>query len=99
MSQDVVLVFCTATGMQNGELCEQSFINKTTAQEINGTHWSAIQITTAAGVCGVVDLVRNKSLPQSGFVSQEQVGLEQFLRTEFGCLYQPGEITALRGAA
>lgn len=97
--QDVVLVFCTATGMQNGAFREQSFVNKTVAREINGHHWSAIQITTAAGVCSVVDLVRTKTLPQAGFVAQEDVQLTDFLGTEFGRLYMPGEVTRIKGAA
>lgn len=98
-TQDVVLVFCTATGTQNGSFRELSFINKTAARQINGRNWSAIQITTAAGVTGVVDLVRQGTLPQSGFVSQEQVRLPEFLATEFGELYQPGDVTLLQTAA
>ncbi len=97
--QDVVLVFCTVTGVQNGEFRERSFINKTVARSVNGHHWSAIQITTAAGVCGVLDMVRRKNLPQAGFISQEQVKLSDFMKNEFGKLYQAGSQTAFENAA
>ncbi|MCQ0094011.1 saccharopine dehydrogenase NADP-binding domain-containing protein [Roseovarius sp. M141] len=91
--QDVVLVYCTATGMKDGALRERSFINKTVARKIDGRHWSAIQITTAAGILAVVDLMRMGKLPQAGFVGQEQVKLADFLATESGALYAPGSIT------
>lgn len=97
--QDVVLVYCTATGMINGALRERSLINKTVARKINGTHWGAIQITTAAGVTGVVDMVRRGMLAKSGFIAQEQVKLTDFLTTEFGRLYNAGELTTLESAA
>jgi saccharopine dehydrogenase-like NADP-dependent oxidoreductase len=97
--QDVVLVFCTATGTKDGVFCERTFINKSLARMINGQIWSAIQVTTAAGVTAVVDLMRQGRLPTAGFVGQEQVPLQDFMATEFGALYQAGAITGLEQAA
>jgi saccharopine dehydrogenase-like NADP-dependent oxidoreductase len=97
--QDVVLVFCTATGWIDGEYREKSFINKSVAQEIGGKTWSAIQITTASGVCGVMDLMRTGRLPNAGFVRQEQVALADFMATEFGRNYGKGALTGLDVAA
>lgn len=93
--QDVVVVFCTATGQINGSLREMSFLNKSLSTQIGGKTWSAIQITTAAGVTGVVDMVRRGTLPGHGFIGQEQVALADFLATEFGRYYLPGQITPL----
>lgn len=97
--QDVVLLFCTATGKRGGRLCEESIINKTVASEINGRHWSAIQIATAAGVAGVVDLVREGKLGARGLLSQEDVPLADFLATRFGSLYHPGDISGAFSSA
>ena len=97
--QDVVLVYCTAKGMIDGVLREKSLINKSFAREVNGQVWSAIQVTTAAGVLGVVDLVRTGALPSKGFVRQEQVRLADFLNTEFGQLYRAGDVTERNKAA
>ncbi len=97
--QDVVLVYCTAKGMIDGALREKSLINKSFARTIDGQVWSAIQITTAAGVLGVVDLMRTGALPPEGFVRQEQVRLDDFLNTEFGQLYRAGEVTPQNKAA
>lgn len=49
---------------------------------------SAIQITTAAGLCAVLDLFREGRLPQRGFIRQEQVELPAFLGNRFGRAYQ-----------
>ncbi|MBO9447984.1 saccharopine dehydrogenase NADP-binding domain-containing protein [Ruegeria sp. R14_0] len=97
--QDVVLVYCTAKGMIDGTLREKSLINKSFARTLNGQVWSAIQVTTAAGVLGVVDLMRTGALPSKGFVRQEQVKLADFLNTEFGRLYRAGDVTEQNKAA
>ncbi|MEX0308249.1 MAG: saccharopine dehydrogenase family protein [Ruegeria sp.] len=97
--QDVVLVYCTAKGLVDGALREKSLINKSFARTIDGQVWSAIQVTTAAGVLGVVDLMRTGVLPTKGFVRQEQVKLSDFLNTEFGRLYRAGDVTEQNKAA
>jgi len=58
----------------------------------SGHSMSAIQITTAAGVCAAVDLFRRKLLPQSGFIAQEQVDLDVFLANRFGAAYDLASI-------
>lgn len=97
--QDVVLVYCTAKGQIDGQLREKTLINKSFARDISGSRWSAIQVTTAAGVLGVVDLMRTGMLPQQGFIRQEDVGLADFLETEFGRLYRAGDVTQHNKAA
>ena len=85
--QDVVIVFVTASGMKNGRLMQESYASKTYAREINGKVWSAIQITTAAGICTMVDLMVEGKLPAKGFVRQEDVVLSDFLANRFGSYY------------
>jgi len=86
--QDVVLVFVTVSGMKNGRLVQEVFARKIFAERDGARPLSAIQITTAAGMCAAVDLFRQGKLPQSGFVSQEEVSLPEFLANEFGKAYQ-----------
>ena len=52
-----------------------------------GESCSAIQITTAASLCAVVDLHAQGKLPRQGFVRQEQVHLDDFLGNRFGSCY------------
>lgn len=85
--QDVVLVFTTVTGAKEGRLTQESYANKIYNRDINGKRWSAIQITTAAGLCAAVDLMRDGKLPRKGFVRQEDVRLADFLANRFGGYY------------
>ncbi len=86
--QDVVLVFVTVSGMKNGALLQEVFARKIFAERDAAEPLSAIQITTAAGICAAVDLFREGKLPQSGFIRQEQVELPDFLANRFGRAYQ-----------
>jgi saccharopine dehydrogenase-like NADP-dependent oxidoreductase len=54
---------------------------------LGGQLRSAIQITTAAGICSVLDMLAAGALPQSGFIRQEDIALESFLANRFGRLY------------
>ncbi|MFE0755029.1 saccharopine dehydrogenase family protein [Inquilinus sp. NPDC058860] len=85
--QDVVLIFVTAWGKKEGRLMQETYAKKVYAKEIAGQLWSAIQVTTAAGICAMVDLHRSGKLPQSGFVRQEQADLSDFLANRFGQHY------------
>jgi saccharopine dehydrogenase-like NADP-dependent oxidoreductase len=86
--QDVVVTFCTVTGRRNGQLVQVTDARKVYHDWIGGEIWSAIQITTAAGVCAVLDLHVGGCLPQRGFVRQEQVDFNVFLANRFGCRYE-----------
>ena len=90
-TQDVVLVFNTALGTKDGRYVQEIYTTRVYAEELLGQERSAIQISTAAGICAVVDLVREKKLPQSGFVRQEEISLNDFLANRFGQYYSKGE--------
>lgn len=85
--QDVVIIFATATGMRGGRLMEESYASKIYARELNGKLWAAIQITTAAAICTVLDLLSEGRLPQKGLVRQEDIALPVFLANRFGKEY------------
>jgi saccharopine dehydrogenase-like NADP-dependent oxidoreductase len=84
----VVLVFVTVSGMRGGSLVQEVFARKIFAVRDEKTPLSAIQITTAAGICAAVDLFREGKLPQKGFIRQEEVALPDFLANRFGKAYQ-----------
>ncbi len=85
--QDVVLIFATVTGRMGPLLTQESYASKIYARDVNGTRWSAIQITTAGGICAMVDLMRAGKLKKRGFVRQEDVKLPDFLANRFGAVY------------
>ncbi|MFZ6674468.1 saccharopine dehydrogenase family protein [Undibacterium sp. Xuan67W] len=85
--QDVVLVFVSVVGMRDGRLEQESYAKKIYAQVVNGQLLSAIQLTTASGICAMVDMVVNGQLPKHGMVRQEQANLTDFLANRFGQYY------------
>ena len=85
--QDVVLVFVTVSGMKGGRLMQETYAHKIYAQDVGGVMRSAIQITTAAGICATLDLLADGELPQQGFIRQEEIGLDRFLDNRFGAIY------------
>ncbi|HXD75756.1 MAG TPA: saccharopine dehydrogenase C-terminal domain-containing protein [Vicinamibacterales bacterium] len=85
--QDVVVTFCTVIGWRHGRLVQITDGRKVYHQEVGGQHWSAIQLTTAASICAVLDLFVSKRLPQRGFVRQEQVDFDTFIANRFGRIY------------
>ena len=85
--QDVVLVFVNVSGYKDGKLVQETYANKIYNQVINGKQWSAIQITTAAGICAALDLLAEGKLPQKGFVRQEDINFDDFIANRFGQYY------------
>ncbi len=93
-TQDVVLVFVTVTGHKQGRLVQETFVRKIYSARIHGKLFSAIQITTAAGICAMVDLMRDGIIPNRGFVRQEEAPLEAFLSNRFGRYYDGADAPA-----
>jgi len=96
--QDVVIVYAAVAGKQDGELREENYVNKIYPQMIAGRLWSAIQVTTAAGITAVVDLVLTSPRKYQGFVAQEQFDLPAILENRFGQYYAPGGTKDLSSA-
>ena len=90
-TQDLVLIFVTVTGQKHGRLTQETFVRKVYAKQVKGKLLSAIQLTTAAGVCAMVDLMVAGKIPDRGLVRQEQVPLEVFLGNRFGRHYAVDE--------
>ena len=95
--QDVVLVFITASGRRGDQREQMSAVYRVTAQDVAGETWSAIQITTASGICATLDMLRDGTLPARGFVTQEAIPLSAFLANRFGRAY--GQDSGALGAA
>jgi len=93
--QDVVIIFVTVSGLRGGQLVQETYVNKVYAAPVHGELRSAIQITTAAGICTVLDMLASGDLPQTGFIKQEEIALDRFLANRFGRYYaQDGQAVA-----
>lgn len=87
--QDVVVVFVTVCGWRDGRYLQETYANKVYAGVVAGRKMSAIQITTAAGITTVLDLLSEGRLRAKGFVRQEEIDLTDFLANRFGRAYDP----------
>ena len=85
--QDMVLVYVSVEGIKHGELTEKSYVKKIHPKTIRGMEWSAIQVSTSAGVCVVVDLVLRHEGEYHGLVLQENFCLADVLANRFGQHY------------
>jgi saccharopine dehydrogenase-like NADP-dependent oxidoreductase len=88
--QDVVVIFVTVCGWRGDRYLQETYANKIYAGVVAGKLMSAIQITTAAGIATVLDLLAQGKLPAKGFVRQEEITLDDFLGNRFGQVYSPG---------
>ncbi len=86
--QDVVLIYVSVSGKQRGQLFEENYVKKIYPEKIAGLLWSAIQVTTASGVCAVVDQVLQNARDYKGFITQETFSLAGFLGNRFGQYYK-----------
>jgi saccharopine dehydrogenase-like NADP-dependent oxidoreductase len=66
---------------------QKSDARKIYPRELGGEVWSAIQITTAAAICAVLDLHAQGSLAAQGFVRQEDIPFDAFINNRFGSWY------------
>lgn len=94
--QDVVVVFINGIGMKDGRREQVNFKRAVHATQLFGRVWPAIELTTAAGVCALVDMHRQGKIPQKGFIRQEECSLASFNQSLFGLAYERPE--ALEGA-
>jgi saccharopine dehydrogenase-like NADP-dependent oxidoreductase len=97
--QDVVIVFVTVSGLKDGKLMQETYVQKVFAQPVAGEMKSAIQITTAGAICAVLDLLAEGRLPQQGFIRQEDIAFDDVIGNRFGRFYAPDEPMAFRAAA
>src|SRR3984957_5273894 len=97
--QDVVIVFVTVSGLRAGQLMQETYANKIYAAPLGGRVRSAIQITTAGGICAVLDMLSAGELPQSGLIRQEDIKLPAFLANRFGRCYAAAPEAAAANAA
>ncbi len=82
--QDVVHIVVSVSGTHEGRFVQETFSRTVCGL---GPDETAIQRTTAAGVCVVLDLVLTGRLPARGFVHQEDVPLPLFLANRFAGVY------------
>ncbi len=85
--QDRVLIHASVQGVAGGRLQTQAIVADYWPIELAGRNRTAITWTTSAAIVAVIEMVSAGTLPQRGFVKQEDIPLPAFLATETGRLY------------
>ena len=84
---DVVYVHVASEGLIDGQMRREEFVHGYKPIEIAGKQRTAIAWTTSASVVAVIEMVRDGTLPDKGFLRQEDISLEAFLMTRTGSFY------------
>ncbi|MCE7066850.1 saccharopine dehydrogenase family protein [Dyadobacter sp. CY326] len=87
VQQDVVYVYAVVEGWKDNRLEREEFYRAYHPIEIDGQQWRAISWTTAASIASVVEMVADGVLPDSGFIRQEDILLDAFLKTTNGAFF------------
>lgn len=84
VDDDVVFIHVAAEGERGGQLARKEFVRSYKPVTIGNRCWTAIAWTTASSVAAVIELVSRGVLPARGFLKQEDVPLDAFLKTAPG---------------
>ncbi len=87
VEDDIVYIHVSTEGEIDGRLARKEFVRGYRPVEIAGGKQTAIAWTTAGSVVAVIEMVRDGTLPNQGFLKQEDIALEAFLATTTGRLY------------
>jgi saccharopine dehydrogenase-like NADP-dependent oxidoreductase len=87
VNSDVVYIHVSSEGTLDGRLQRREFVRAYRPITLAGVEQTAIAWTTSASVVAVIQMVRDGTLPQQGFLKQEEIPLERFLATATGRLY------------
>ena len=88
VKEDVVYVYAVVEGWQKDKLFRNEYYRAFHPIEIDGQHWRAISWTTAASLVAVIEMVANGSLPNKGFIKQEEIPFDEFLKTKNGSYFK-----------
>ena len=87
VEEDVVYVYAVVEGWQNKTLSRKEYYKAFYPIEFAGKKWRAISWTTAASLVAVIEMVSAGKLIQKGFLKQEDIPFEKFLKTPTGALF------------
>jgi len=87
VAEDYVFVHAAVEGYRGDQLSREEFVRSYPQMQVAGQEWRAISWTTAASLCAVIELVRDGVLPRQGFLKQEAIPLDAFLKTRNGAHY------------
>ncbi len=91
VNDDVVYIHAAVEGYKKKagkkELFRDEFVRSYYPKTIAGKEWRAISWTTACSIVAVIEMVASGALKAKGFIKQEDISLDKFLKTKSGKCY------------
>lgn len=87
VENDIVFIHVASEGLIDGQLKREEFVRAYRPVQVAGKNRTAIAWTTAGSVVAIIEMLRGGVLPNSGFLKQEDVPLDAFLKTKTGRLF------------
>lgn len=87
VEDDVVYVYAVVEGWKKEKISRSEYFKAFYPIEIQKNKWRAISWTTAASLVAVIEMINNGKLPNKGFIKQEEISFEDFLKTDSGKLF------------
>lgn len=84
VDEDIVYIHVSAEGFSNNRLGRHEFVRAYYPIDLAGRRRTAIAWTTSASAVAVIEMVRDGTLSQRGFLKQEDIPFERFLETGTG---------------
>ena len=84
VDEDVVYVHVASEGEIDGQMKRIEFVRTYLPRDVAGVRSTAIAWTTASSAVAVIEMVRAGTLPDRGFLKQEEIDLLHFLETPTG---------------
>ncbi len=88
VDDDIVLVYAAVEGILDGKLRRKEFSESYRKITLDNKDWRAISWTTACSISTVVDLVSEGKLKNQGFIKQEEIPFDMFIKSHFGSMYE-----------
>lgn len=88
VDDDIVLVYAAVEGILDGKLRRKEFSESYRKITLDNKDWRAISWTTACSISTVVDLVSEGKLKDKGFIKQEEIPFDMFIKSHFGSMYE-----------
>ncbi|TNF65185.1 MAG: saccharopine dehydrogenase family protein [Gammaproteobacteria bacterium] len=85
--RDVVLVYVSVLGTIDGKLIEENYAEKFYPKTLFGETFTAIQMTTASGICAAIDMAVVEKTLKGPLATQEEINFTHFLNNRFGSYY------------
>lgn len=86
-TDDFVILSVRGLGTSEGRFVEKTYWRKVDGMRIAGNFFTGIEISTSAGVCGVLHLLLSGALPERGLIRMEDVSFDDFMASPFGRYY------------